>query len=87
MKQIQIKPYNIKPPKELPKVDHHEMKAKIKSLKDEMVRLNYKVNGYDHSICGKVKKLYRVQLDFKMNAGMLLKIRYEYVTNIKLIKL
>ena len=59
------------------------MKAKIKALQGKMCRLDYKVNGYDHSICGKVKEVLRINFVFLVNGAMNVKIKIKNVTNIK----
>jgi len=59
------------------------MKAKIKALTGKMVRLNYKVNGYDHSMCGKVGKIFRINFVFFVNGGNKIKVRIENVTSVK----
>ena len=62
------------------------MKAKIKALKGEMVILQWKLNGCNHTVAGKVKKLQEVKFDFLINGESVRKIRYDSVTNIELIK-
>ena len=62
------------------------MKQKINSYKDKLVRLNWQINGYDHSMIGKIKKIYRVQFDFLLSSGMKIKVRFEKIKGIELIK-
>jgi len=86
MKQIQIKTYNSKPIKEPPKVDHHEMKAKVKALTGKTVRLFWSKNGWDHKVAGVIGKLYDTEFDFRINGSMIIKVKYDRVTNVELIK-
>ena len=63
------------------------MKAKIKALTGKMVKLDYKVNGYDHSIHGIVGELLDKRFRFfLLSGGSEIKIRLENMVNIELIK-
>ena len=86
MKQIQIKTYNTKPQKELPKVNHHEMKARVKTLRGEMIRLNWTRKGELFSMVGNIKQLYKVQFDYVITGRPPMRIRYDEVVNVELIK-
>ncbi len=62
------------------------MKAKIKALTGKIVRLEYKINGYDHSIHGIVGELLDKRFRFfLLSGGSEIKIRFKNVTNIELI--
>ena len=60
------------------------MKTKVKALQGKICRINYKINGYDHSICGVIEKLNKTR--FILNGEKEVHIRYENVTKIELIK-
>ena len=62
------------------------MKAKIKALTCEKVRLFWPKNGWDHNAVGVIGKLYETDFDFKINGDMVIKPKYERVTNVEPIK-
>ena len=62
------------------------MKEKIKELTGKTVRLWWNDNGWYHNIVGIVGEIRELEFDFKMNGDMIFKVKYENVTNFKLIK-
>jgi len=62
------------------------MKQKIKSLTNRTVRLFWEKNGWHHNAVGIIKKPWKVQFDFNMNGEMLIRIRYDNVKDVELIK-
>ena len=59
------------------------MKKKIALLKGKMCWLSWKVNGCKHRMAGIVKNIHDVRFEFKLNNGMLAKIKHKSVTNIE----
>ena len=62
------------------------MKAKIKALICEKVRLSWSKNGCAPNVVGVIGKLYETDFDFKINGEMVIKVKYERVTNVEPIK-
>ena len=62
------------------------MKQKIKALTCEKVRLSWAKNGCAPNVAGVIGKLHETDFDFKINGEMVIKVKYERVTNVEQIK-
>ena len=62
------------------------MKKQIKELRGEMIRLKWKRKGEPFDMVGTIKQLYKVQFDFVITGRAAMRIRYDEITSIELIK-